>query len=349
MLLLAGAALGQIFSCDDSTTWSSSFDGRQNPAGAGAGYVEWWFFTAYSASADTGYAMTYDPARKSIDFMLYEHAADPALARVVNLGKSYAAPSVGPANATQTFDAATGVTVLDESTYAIRGAMPEHGLEWSLKYTQAAAAAREHVDLLGVIALDWISYMPSAVVSGYVAVNGTRYDFDADGVGYHDHNSGKWPKLGDDANGLISFDYKWGSINGGAGGVGGVYGAYLLPGPLKSVSVDYVFVRAPGGERVEFGTLCGHHVTFTPLRFVTHADGRKEATAVSIAATSPKYELRWTHEMRSSAANPGGAGLGLVVYEQLSVHNLTLTEKATGRTAAAASGVFGFTEWSGPA
>ena len=140
-----------------------------------------------------------------------------------------------------------------------------------------------------------------------------------------------------------------GSINGGAGGVGGVYGAYLLPGPLKSVSVDYVFVRAPGGERVEFGTLCGHHVTFTPLRFVTHADGRKEATAVSIAATSPKYELRWTHEMRSSAANPGGAGLGLVVYEQLSVHNLTLTEKATGRTAAAASGVFGFTEWSGPA
>ena len=45
----------------------------------------------------------------------------------------------------------------------------------------------------------------------------------------------------------------------------------------------------------------------------------------------------------------GGAGLGLVVYEQLSVHNLTLTEKATGRTAAAASGVFGFTEWSGPA
>ena len=53
--------------------------------------------------------------------------------------------------------------------------------------------------------------------------------------------------------------------------------------------------------------------------------------------------------MRSSAANPGGAGLGLVVYEQLSVHNLTLTEKATGRTAAAASGVFGFTEWSGPA
>ena len=73
------------------------------------------------------------------------------------------------------------------------------------------------------------------------------------------------------------------------------------------------------------------------------------ATAVSIAAMSPKYELRWTHEMRSSAANPGGAGLGLVVYEQLSVHNLTLTEKATGRTAAAASGVFGFTEWSGPA
>ena len=58
---------------------------------------------------------------------------------------------------------------------------------------------------------------------------------------------------------------------------------------------------------------------------------------------------RRIRDLSSSAANPGGAGLGLVVYEQLSVHNLTLTEKATGRTAAAASGVFGFTEWSGPA
>ena len=48
-------------------------------------------------------------------------------------------------------------------------------------------------------------------------------------------------------------------------------------------------------------------------------------------------------------SSPAAPGLGLVVYEQLSVHNLTLTEKATGRTAAAASGVFGFTEWSGPA
>ena len=70
----------------------------------------------------------------------------------------------------------------------------------------------------------------------------------------------------------------------------------------------------------EFATLCGHTVSFTPLSFVTHDDGRKEATAVAIAAQSKEWTLEWTHSMRSSAANPGGAGLGLVVYEQLSVY-----------------------------
>ncbi len=58
--------------------------------------------------------------------------------------------------------------------------------------------------------------------------------------------------------------------------------------------------------------------------------------------------------MRSSAVNPGGAGLSLVVWEQLSSHNLTLTAKAPNGSWAAAPfaslrNSFGFTEWSNPA
>ena len=130
--------------------------------------------------------------------------------------------------------------------------------------------------------------------------------------------------------------------------IGGVYGAYLLPKPLAHKSVDYVFARAHG-QRVEFGTLCGHKVEVSPRSFVTHSDGRKEATAMLITAESADWSLTWSHAMRSSAANPGGTGLGLVVYEQLSMHNLTLTQKSTGQTFAEVTAVPGFTEWSDPA
>ena len=340
--------LGQTFTCKDATPWDASYDGRQNPANpASGGYVEWWFFTGFSAAADTGFAMTYDPSQRGVSFMLYEHAAsDPSQARVINFARSFPSVTVGAANATQTFDSATGVNVINQTTYEIRGVIDE--LRWKLTYRQAVPAAREHVDLAGVAKLDWISYMPSAVLSGWLEINGTKYDF-SDGVGYHDHNSGKWPKhVVEGASGApISFDYKWGSLNGGDSGIGGVYGAYLLPKPLAEKSVDYVFVRAHG-KRVEFGTLCGHKVKVTPRSFVTHSDGRKEATAMLITAESADWSLTWSHAMLSSAANPGGKGLGLVVYEQLSMHNLTLTQKSTGQKFAETAAP-GFTEWSDPA
>ena len=114
--------------------------------------------------------------------------------------------------------------------------------------------------------------------------------------------------------------------------------------PLRNV----VFVRAHG-QRVEFGTLCGHKVEVSPLAFKTHAGGIKEATAMLITAESAEWSLSWSHAMRSSAANPGGEGLGLVVYEQLSMHNLTLFHKSTGQTFANVTAVPGFTEWSDPA
>ena len=296
---------------------------------------------------------------------MYEHAATPTLAKVHDVHRTFNSSVVNTDNATQHFgtDGSTFVMVLDEKTYLVRGEIPSADLRWSLTYHQEVDAAREHVDILGAIKLDWVSYMPSATVRGEISFQGRTYRID-DGLGYHDHNSGKWPKTqlaaGDsvaDGSSAFSFDYKWGSVYGGASGVGGVYGAYLLPKPFSKSSIDYVFLRAHG-KRIEFATLCGHHVHIEPLAFVDRAGGHREATAVRITAESRAWRAEWTHAVRSSALNSGGTGLGLVVYEQLSEHNLTLIAKSVeeGGAAQANGAPFatlhrapGFTEWSNPA
>jgi len=321
-----------------------------------------------------GLALSYHPSHNGISAMVYENAATPAAAAVHSFGRTFETSFVGTANASQTFgtDGTTFISVQDERTYVVNGAMPSANLSWALTYTQAVDAAREHVDVLGTIALNWVSYMPSATLTGAVTFRGRTYSF-ADGVGYHDHNSGKW--IGGESttsegtaaiansSSRLAFDYKWGSINGGTSGIGGVYGGYLLPRPLSKLSVDYVFVRAHG-QRVEFATLCGHHVSMRPLAFTSHPGGHREATAVRLTAESHEWRLEWVHAVRSSAVNGGGKGLGLVVYEQLSMHNLTLTAK-TARVGTE-QGMFGdghaeetvfaqlvnapgFSEWSNPA
>ena len=71
-------------------------------------------------------------------------------------------------------------------------------------------------------------------------------------------------------------------------------------------------------------------------------------------ARCAEWELEWVHRRLSSDVNPGGKGLGLVVYEQLSVHNLTLTRRGAGGGSGRAPytaqlvDAFGFTEWSDP-
>ena len=262
-------ATAQIFSCKDDTVWPSSADGQQNPSTATSNYVEWWFFTAFSAKEDVGVALSYSPKHSSVSAMVYENAASAARANVTDIHRQFNTSSVGSHNATQSFgtDSTTGVTVIDERTYLVTGSMPEHGLHWSLTYTQQVDPAREHVDILGAIALDWVSYMPSATVRGEITYKGKSHKF-TDGLGYHDHNSGKWPKKKGavlvaeekttaasaldatdasaldataldasaldatalDASALPSFDYKWGSVYGGTSGIGGVY--VPLPPPL---------------------------------------------------------------------------------------------------------------------
>jgi len=325
-----------------------------------------------------------------VSMMLYLNAASPSQANILTFNKKFDASTirVSQHNATQSYgDGSTAILVQNETVYATSGSFPEHQLSWNLIYRQDVDPAREHVDVLDLIKLDWISYMPSAVVEGTLKYNDTTFDFSRDGVGYHDHNSGKWPSKKEQDTAvssspstkfesstslppwsasnssrfplhfpLPSFDYKWGSVYGGGNGVGGVYGAYLLPPPFSQLSVDYVFFRS-GNLRLEFATLCGHSVKIEPLTFANRTGGRREAMSLRIVAESSEWRLDWMHQVVSSAVNGGGTGLGLVVWEQLSMHNVTLTSRQGGKANQAGDSDLqselrmapGFTEWSAPA
>ena len=426
------AAAAQIFGCGDDGVLPAVADGRQNPVGNPPGYVEWWFFTAFSKSSDVGAAFTYHPSHKSVDFMLYLNATTPE-AKIMNFAQSFDNASSTTDNATISIDGGHGgrsceIVVQDAKTYEVRGwARAQSGngsISWSFVYVQAVDGAREHADALGLVELDWLSYMPSASVTGRMVYDdgqGRTLQIPmGEALGYHDHNSGRWPKkkvaarrhlaaadgaaavaggdaavAGGDAAAATSttadlwqperpelklaFDYKWGSTGDGKA-IGAVYGAYLVPDPLQPLkpflSVGYIFVRAHG-RRVKFGSLCRHHkLTVRPTGFVDRPEGHREATGVHLTAETPEWSLDWRHAVLSSGRNPGGGGLGLLVYEQLSHHNLTLTPKThaaasfllrgearagavSGEPPAASParaapafatlrGAYGFTEWSNP-
>ena len=248
LLLLALSSVGaQIASCKDDGRLPAANDGRQNTPEGCSGCKEWWFFTAFAPRSDAGVALSYDPAGKALVTMLYLHASHPTAAKVLDFDSFFDTASSTAANASVTLgsDGRNGVEVINATHYTIRGSLPDHNLSWTLDFVQAVDAAREDADVFSILKLDWISYMPSARVTGWLHYQGQTYDF-ADATGYHDHNSGKWPKLSSGAvqgaaegGPSLSFDYKWGQVGNGVD-VGAVYGGYMLPGRLDFLSVDYV-------------------------------------------------------------------------------------------------------------
>ncbi len=56
----------------------------------------------------------------------------------------------------------------------------------NLTYKQMVPACREEMQVPDLVKLDWISYMPSAEVEGYIVYQGVKTPIS--GKGYHDHN-----------------------------------------------------------------------------------------------------------------------------------------------------------------
>ena len=130
--LLAGVVAltrAQIFGCGDSDVLPPKADARQNPADGGPGYVEWWFFTAYSKEHDLGAVLTYHPLQEhsSASAMLYFNASHPDAATTIRVGESFPAGSSSTESANQTLGPANSVTVVDAKTYLLRGSVGETG------------------------------------------------------------------------------------------------------------------------------------------------------------------------------------------------------------------------------
>lgn len=96
------------------------------------------------------------------------------------------------------------IEVIDADNYHIVGAIgEERRLSWDLKYTRKTASwfgrDREPVGTLPWELMSWLVYMPGAVVSGVVEIDGQVCHLGNNVRGYHDHNWGEW----------LPFDVLW--------------------------------------------------------------------------------------------------------------------------------------------
>ena len=169
-------------------------------------YTEWWYFNLFDQAQGLQLALTYgvlDPANLSgfgtasmaaiaytpqgsftqtESFPTAAFYASSQQADVVILGNSS-----GPVNYVQ---------VIDDDIYRIVGSVHgQHEVSWRLIYVRQTdswlAADREHVGVLPWEHMGWIQYMPGALVTGDVVIDGRPYRV-ANVRGYHDHNWGEW-------------------------------------------------------------------------------------------------------------------------------------------------------------
>lgn len=163
-------------------------------------YNEWWYFNGLGNGSQ---------------FMILYLISDPenltgsrklqAWAVVLEDGKS---PAIGFRQSrgfggdlnSPTFDLdQSGFSPLDNSGIRIWGNVPARGtgpsLKWDLNYQPATSPwfgipVQSHVGHLKGDWMKWLVYMPSANVSGSIALDNKTLSID--GVGYHDHCWGRW-------------------------------------------------------------------------------------------------------------------------------------------------------------
>ena len=63
------------------------------------------------------------------------------------------------------------ISVLDQTTYQVLGRSVDGEMSWSLTFEQKAYACRQKEEVPELIELDWIAYMPSAHVVGWIQYN----------------------------------------------------------------------------------------------------------------------------------------------------------------------------------
>jgi len=346
VLVLMLLVLEQAFAeCNDKTVWNMTADAYQYPQQSNpltAYYKEWWFFTYSDEASDTAFCVGYsisDPkntnkkASSGIAGMFWpnfhQNATDiQLLGDLFNVSDF----SANTHNASVSIGNTNHIKVLSETSYSLIGATHDGLLKWDLVYEQEAGACRE-IFQVPFVELDWISYMPSAIVTGTVVYEGKTIPIK--GKGYHDHNWGVWP--------TSYFNWVWAQYSDESQGFSMVMGAYRLY-PSKEY-IGYAFIRLDSTQ-LKLGTLCADYFNLTPEKFATW-NGHQYSIQNHVELQSTAWRLEMDYAMVSSGVNPGGVGLDLLVFEQISQFNVTFS-KASGKTwqPLVRSIGLGFNEWS---
>lgn len=350
VVTLIGLSRGQFDRCVDNATLDMESDGYQYVRGQypllSALYREWWFFALYDPLVDIGFCMGYsvsDPGKKlhletsGVAGMLWTSVANNSGDEPINVLDTYSYEqfTAHKENASVKIGEENFVSVFDATHYRIGGRSQNGLISWSLDFEQKSYACRQKEEIPELIELDWISYMPSAHAVGWIQLNQTKISIDT--TAYHDHNYGAWP--------TNLFNWVWAQFHRVDRNFSLVLGSYHIPGTSDSY-IGYVFIRWQD-ERMEIGSLCGDSFALKPLEWQT-VGGRKYSIHTRVNASNSQHRIDIEYRARVSNENPGGRGLGLKVFEQISHYQVALYGKRGEDWAVLADDLIGpgFSEWS---
>lgn len=168
-----------------------------------ADYTEWWYFNVYDSSNHVQAIFSYlinNPLNLPggvFPFGISEMAAVAFTPNgIINEADIFLTPAFSGnyGKADVKIGKPNSITVLDPNTYQISGATRDGRIAWNLLYQRAApswyAGNRFLVAAEPWQLMSWLLYMPRAIVSGALTIDGTAYNVNA--PGYHDHNWGEW-------------------------------------------------------------------------------------------------------------------------------------------------------------
>ncbi len=296
-----GAREVTVSPADDAYHFGSWADGEHDGL-----YTEWWYFNFFDARDDLQAIFSYfvtDPqdllGHSQVQLVAVAFTGQgPVTAIDLYPLDSFTA---GDEQADVAIDGSS-VRVIDEHTYRITGSSRDGRLSWDLTYAQTArpwlAADALQVGGLAWEKMSWLIYMPRAMVTGRMVVDGRSFDVKA--PGYHDHNWGEW----------VPTDGLWNWAQYSSRKIAFEMGDFIGK-PAGVASVDF------GGERTVFTK---DQYTLRHTRWGWDADNRVLYPVESVVtAQSEARRLEMTIRVLRTAPLRGDLPLplrDLIIYEQ---------------------------------
>lgn len=178
-------------------------------------YVEWWYFNLIDESSGLHLAFTYsvlDPENLTgfgsagVLAVAYTPEGDFHESRFLPAVQFHGSPT----SADLSIGGSGSIEVIDDASYRLQGAVAgAHSIAWDLTYVSRSSPFLgidgEKVGLSPWEKMSWLVFMPRALVSGEVNIDGKSYVL-TDASGYHDHNWGEWS--------LANVIWNWGQYSG---------------------------------------------------------------------------------------------------------------------------------------